>query len=59
MNFKEWVAQVVADAKNRTQSDDVAWLVGGEETMREFGFDEELDPAEYVDNCIADAAASV
>lgn len=55
-DFAAWAAQVVAEAKKRTASDDVAWLVGDDATMRELGFDDDLDPGEYVDNCLADAA---
>ena len=55
-DFQAWMASVIADAQRRTETDDVSWLVGDEATMREF-FDEDLDPEEYVDNCVADAAA--
>ena len=55
-DFQAWMASVIADAQRRTKTDDVSWLVGDETTMREF-FDEDLDPEEYVDNCIADAVA--
>ena len=56
-DFAAWMAAVIADAKTRTQSDDVSWLVGDEATMREY-FEDDLDPEEYVDNCIEDATAS-
>ena len=55
-DFQQWIAIATADAQNRTKLADVSWLIGDEATMREF-FDEDLDPEEYVDNCIADAAA--
>lgn len=54
--FETWMTSAIAYARLRTKSADVSWLIGDETTMREY-FEEELDPEEYVDNCIADAAA--
>lgn len=56
-DFKDWKDQAIIYAKGQTASEDVAWLVGEDATMRELGFNEDLDPSEYVDNCLADAAA--
>lgn len=57
--FEEWKAKAIAYAQNIMQEEDVYYLIGDDEEMREFGFDFESDPEEYVDDCIADAAASV